>query len=197
MNLVRSGTKQPQRFPFSAEDKARLTPSSYPTAFYVKFRIEPARPQDVPQIHALIRALADYEKLSHIVSGTESQLHDELFGERSVIEAVVGWEDDRAVGFALFFQNFSTFLARRGLYLEDLFVLPAARGRGYGKQLMRHLAALAVERGCGRFEWAVLDWNQPAIDFYQSLGAEVLPDWRICRLTGDALDRFGRRPSAA
>jgi GNAT superfamily N-acetyltransferase len=164
---------------------------------YVKFRIEPARPQDVPQIHALIRALAEYERLLHIVSGTEVQLHDELFGERPVIEAVVGWEDGAAVGFALYFQNFSTFLARRGLYLEDLFVLPAARGRGYGKQLMRHLAALAVARGCGRFEWAVLDWNQPAIDFYRSLGADVLSDWRICRLTGDALDRFGRPPSAA
>jgi hypothetical protein len=107
-----------------------------------------------------------------------------------VIESVLAWERDRAVGFALFFHNFSTFLARRGLYLEDLFVVPDARGRGYGKALMLHLARLAVERGCGRFEWAVLDWNQPSIDFYRSLGADVLPDWRVCRVTGDALTRL-------
>jgi GNAT superfamily N-acetyltransferase len=162
----------------------------------VEFHIAPARPQDVPQIHALVRALAEYEKLSHLVTGTEAQLHDELFGDRPVIEAVVAWEEGAAVGFALFFQNFSSFLARRGLYLEDLFVLPAARGRGYGKALMQHLAALAVERSCGRFEWAVLDWNQPAIDFYRSLGAEVLPDWRICRLTGAALQRFAPQAAA-
>jgi GNAT superfamily N-acetyltransferase len=162
----------------------------------VEFHIAPARPQDVPQIHALVRALSEYEKLSHLVTGTEAQLHDELFGDRPVIEAVVAWEEGAAVGFALFFQNFSSFLARRGLYLEDLFVLPAARGRGYGKALMQHLAALAVERNCGRFEWAVLDWNQPAIDFYQSLGAEVLPDWRICRLTGAALQRFAPQAAA-
>jgi GNAT superfamily N-acetyltransferase len=162
----------------------------------VEFHIAPARPQDVPQIHALVRALSEYEKLSHLVTGTEAQLHDELFGDRPVIEAVVAWEEGAAVGFALFFQNFSSFLARRGLYLEDLFVLPAARGRGYGKALMQHLAALAVERNCGRFEWAVLDWNQPAIDFYRSLGAEVLPDWRICRLTGAALQRFAPQAAA-
>jgi GNAT superfamily N-acetyltransferase len=162
----------------------------------VEFHIAPARPQDVAQIHALVRALSEYEKLSHLVTGTEAQLHDELFGDRPVIEAVVAWEEGAAVGFALFFQNFSSFLARRGLYLEDLFVLPAARGRGYGKALMQHLAALAVERNCGRFEWAVLDWNQPAIDFYQSLGAEVLPDWRICRLTGAALQRFAPQAAA-
>jgi GNAT superfamily N-acetyltransferase len=108
-----------------------------------------------------------------------------------VIECLLGWEDDRAVGFALYFYNFSTFLARRGLYLEDLFVEPAARGRGHGKALMLHLAQLAVRRSCGRFEWSVLDWNQPAIDFYRSLGADLLPDWRICRVTGDALARLG------
>ena len=104
---------------------------------------------------------------------------------------MLGWEDERPVAFALYFHNFSTFLARRGLYLEDLFVVPEARGRGYGKALMRHVARVAVERGCGRFEWAVLDWNQPAIDFYRSLGAEVLPDWRICRMTGAALAALG------
>jgi GNAT superfamily N-acetyltransferase len=154
------------------------------------FRIESARPQDVPILHKLVRGLAEYEKLLHQAVGTEAQLQKELFGANPVIESVIGWEGDRAVGFALFFHNFSTFLARRGLYLEDLFVLPEARGRGYGKALIRHLAQLALTRECGRFEWAVLDWNQPAIDFYRALGADLLPDWRICRLTGDALKRF-------
>ena len=154
------------------------------------FRIESARPQDVPTLHSLIRGLAEYEKLLHQAVGTEAQLEAELFGSHPVIESAVGWEGARAVGFALYFHNFSTFLARRGLYLEDLFVLPEARGRGYGKALIRHLAQLAVARECGRFEWAVLDWNQPAIDFYRALGADLLPDWRICRLTGDALKRF-------
>lgn len=157
------------------------------------FRIEPAQPRDTVVLLALIRALAEYEKLTHLVVGTEAQLRAELFGARPVIEAVIGWEDERAVGFALYFHNFSTFLARRGLYLEDLFVVPEARGRGYGKALMRHVARIALERECGRFEWAVLDWNQPAIDFYRSLGADVLPDWRICRLTGEALASLGRR----
>jgi hypothetical protein len=154
------------------------------------FRIESARPQDVPTLHSLIRGLAEYEKLLHQAVGTEAQLEAELFGSHPVIESAVGWEGARAVGFALYFHNFSTFLARRGLYLEDLFVLPEARGRGYGKALIRHLAQLAVARECGRFEWAVLDWNQPAIDFYRALGADLLPDWRICRLTGHALKRF-------
>jgi GNAT superfamily N-acetyltransferase len=158
----------------------------------MSFRIEPARPRDTAVLHSLIGALAEYERLTHLVVGSEAQLAAELFGARPVIEAVVGWEDERAVGFALYFHNFSTFLARRGLYLEDLFVVPQARGRGYGKALMRHVARVAVERGCGRFEWAVLDWNQPSIDFYESLGAEVLPDWRICRLTGEALAALGR-----
>jgi hypothetical protein len=154
-------------------------------------RIEPAQPRDAAALLSLIRALAEYERLTHLVVGTEAQLRDELFGARPVIEAVIGREDGRAVGFALYFHNFSTFLARRGLYLEDLFVVPEARGRGYGKALMRHVARVAVERDCGRFEWSVLDWNQPAIDFYRSLGAEVLPDWRICRMTGAALAALG------
>ena len=155
------------------------------------FRIEPAQPRDTAVLLSLIRALAEYEQLTHLVVGTQTQLHEELFGARPVIEAVVGWEDEQPVGFALYFHNFSTFLARRGLYLEDLFVTPQARGRGYGKALMRHVARLAVSRECGRFEWAVLDWNRPAIDFYRSLGAEVLPDWRICRVTGEALAALG------
>jgi len=156
------------------------------------FRIEAARAEDCGVLLELIGALAKYEKLSHLVVGSEAQLRQELFGARPVIEAVIGWERARPVGFALFFHNFSTFLARRGLYLEDLFVVPEARGRGYGKALMRHVAQFAVERNCGRFEWAVLDWNQPAIDFYRSLGAQLLPDWRICRVSGDALARLGQ-----
>jgi GNAT superfamily N-acetyltransferase len=149
--------------------------------------IEAARPQDVGRIHELVRALAVYEKLAHLHVGTVEQLHEELFGARPVIECLLVREADEAVGFALFFHNFSSFLARRGLYLEDLFVIPQARGRGHGKALMQHLARLAVQRGCGRFEWSVLDWNEPSIAFYRSLGAEVMPDWRICRVSGAAL----------
>lgn len=159
------------------------------------FRIAAARPEDVGAITALISALADYEKLSHLVVATDAQVRAELFGERPVIEAVLGWEGEGdaavAVGFALYFHNFSTFLGRRGLYLEDLFVVPQARGRGYGKALIRHVARVAVARGCGRFEWTVLDWNEPAIAFYRALGADLLPDWRICRVTGAALARLG------
>jgi len=153
------------------------------------FEIRAVRPDDVPRLLELIRALAEYEKLAHLVVGTARELHEELFGSRPVIEAVLAWDGTHAAGFALFFHNFSTFLARRGLYLEDLYVEPAARGRGIGKALIRHGARLAVERDCGRYEWAVLDWNSPAIEFYRALGAEVLPDWRICRLTGAALAR--------
>ncbi|MCU0937644.1 MAG: GNAT family N-acetyltransferase [Burkholderiaceae bacterium] len=161
----------------------------------MNFRIAAARPQDAGIVVDLVRQLAEYETLSHLVVATEDQVRDELFGPRPVIECVLGWEGDsagaQAVGFALYFHNFSTFLARRGIYLEDLFVVPAARGRGYGKALLRHVARLALERECGRFEWSVLDWNQPAIDFYRAMGAQVLPDWRICRVTGDALARLG------
>ena len=160
-------------------------------------RIAPARPEDCATVLALIRALADYERLSHLVVGTEEDLREELFGVHPVIESVVAWDDDRAVGFALFFHNYSTFLARRGLYLEDLFVVPEARGRGIGKALISHCARVAVTRGCGRFEWSVLDWNEPAISFYRSLGAELLPDWRICRLTGEPLQRFGGAGAAS
>ena len=134
--------------------------------------------------------MAEYERLLDQVVATEDDVRRELFGEKSVIRAVVAWEDDKPVGFALYFFNFSTFLTRRGLYLEDLYVTPKCRGKGYGKQLMRHLARVAKQEGCGRFEWSVLDWNEPAIGFYESLGATVMLDWRICRLTGEALDRF-------
>ena len=158
-------------------------------------QILPARPEDCGVLHALIRALAEYEKLAHAAVGTVEALRAELFGERPVIEAALAWEADRAVGFALWFHSYSTFLARRGLWLEDLYVVPEARGQGHGKALLLHCARLAVERGCGRFEWSVLDWNQPSIDFYQTAGATVLPDWKICRMTGEALLRFaGRAP---
>jgi GNAT superfamily N-acetyltransferase len=137
-----------------------------------------------------VRSLADYERLSHMAVGTAESLRAELFGPQPVIEAALAWEDGRAVGFALWFHTYSTFLARRGLWLEDLFVVPEARGRGHGKALLKHCARLAVARGCGRFEWSVLDWNAPSIAFYESAGATLLGDWRICRMTGEALARF-------
>ena len=158
------------------------------------FRIAPATPDDVAAILAMIEALAYYEQLRPLCVATDSDLRAALFGSRPAAEVVVGWEDRTAVGFALFFHNFSTFLGRKGLYLEDLFVRPAYRRRGYGRALLMHLARIAVERGCGRFEWAVLDWNAPAIDFYQSLGAALLPDWRIVRVTGPALSRLASAP---
>lgn len=155
--------------------------------------LRPARPDDLAAIVGLIRELADYEKLSHLVVVTPQSLHPHLFGARPAAEAVVAEIDSVVVGFALFFTNFSTFLGRPGLYLEDLYVQPAHRGRGLGKAMLQHLGALAVERGCGRFEWSVLDWNETAIGFYRKMGATVMPDWRICRLTGPALAAFGRQ----
>ena len=152
--------------------------------------IRAARQSDVVTLHSLIRGLAEYERLAAQVVGTAQDLQRELFSQRPVIEAVIAWEGQSALGFALYFHNYSTFLARRGLYLEDLFVVPEARGRGIGKALIHHCARVAIERGCGRFEWAVLDWNQPAIEFYQSIGASILSEWQLCRLSGDALQRF-------
>lgn len=154
--------------------------------------IRPVRPEDCETLHDLIRGLAEYEKLAHIAVGTVAMLRDELFCERPVIDAALAWEGNRAVGFALWFSNYSTFLARRGLWLEDIFVVPEARGRGHGKALLKHCARLAVARGCGRFEWSVLDWNAPSIAFYESVGATVMPEWKICRMTGEALARFAR-----
>ncbi|WP_018441559.1 GNAT family N-acetyltransferase [Trinickia symbiotica] len=136
---------------------------------------------------ALMRELAEFEKLTHLFVATEHSLSEALFGGRPAAEALVAELDGRLVGYALFFHNFSTFLSRRGLYLEDLYVQPALRGSGLGTALLRRVAALAVERRCGRFEWSVLDWNQRAIDFYTKMGATVLPDWRIVRVTGDSL----------
>jgi len=161
-------------------------------------RIEPARPQHAAVLLSLVRDLARFERLEHQVVASEEQIRDELGASRPVIEASIAWQGDEAVGFALYFHNFSTFMGRRGMYLEDLYVVPSARRCGIGKALITHLASIAVARGCGRFEWAVLDWNQHAIDFYRSLGAEVLTDWRICRVTGDALGRLGaNRPADA
>jgi GNAT superfamily N-acetyltransferase len=151
------------------------------------FRIEAATRADLPDILGMIRALAEYEKLSHLCVATETDLARNLFSEPARAEVLVGRQGRKSVCFALFFHNFSTFLGKPGLYLEDLFVLPEFRRNGYGRALLIHLARLALERGCGRFEWSVLDWNESAIGFYQSLGAMVLPDWRITRVTGAAL----------
>ena len=151
--------------------------------------IRSATDADLATVLGFIRDLAAYEKLAHQVVATEDDLRRWLFGPDRVAEVLLAFDGDVAVGFALFFRNFSTFLGRPGLYLEDLFVRESARGRGIGKALLLRLAHLAATRGYGRVEWAVLDWNQPAIDFYRSLGATLLEDWRICRLTGDALSR--------
>jgi len=151
--------------------------------------------EDAPVIVDLIRELAVYEHLEHLATATPARLEAELFGDRPTCECLIGEQAGEAVGFALFFHNFSTFLCQKGLYLEDLFVRPAARGTGLGKLLLQRLAQIAVERDCGRFEWSVLDWNVDAQAFYQRMGATMLPDWRICRVTGTALQALGT-PSA-
>ena len=153
--------------------------------------IRAATPDDIPTIAGLIRALAQYEKLEDQVVLDEARLRDHLFGERPYAEALLAEEDDGQVaGFALFFHNYSTFLARPGIYLEDLFVRPEHRGKGHGKALLREVARLAVERGCGRLEWAVLNWNEPAIRFYRALGAVAMDEWTTYRLTGEALKKL-------
>jgi GNAT superfamily N-acetyltransferase len=152
--------------------------------------IRPAQEADVAAIFGMIHELAVFEKLEHMMIAKESMLHDSLFGKHRACEALVGEEDGKVVTFALFFHNFSTFLCRKGLYLEDLYVKQSVRGKGYGKQMLVALAQLAVERDCGRFEWSVLDWNENAINFYKGMGADVMPDWRICRVTGDALTQL-------
>ena len=151
------------------------------------FVIRRATEADVPVILQFIRGLADYERLAHEVVADEATLHRTLFGERRVAEVLIGYDNDRPVCFALFFHNFSTFLGRPGIYLEDLFVDPDQRGKGFGKAMLAYLAKLAVERECGRLEWSVLDWNEPAIKFYKSLGAKPMDEWTIFRVTGDAL----------
>lgn len=152
-----------------------------------------ASADDMPTIFALIQALAEYEHLSHAVTGTPEALHEHLFGSRRYAEVVLAETAGNIAGFALFFYNYSTFLTKPGLYLEDLFVLPEYRQRGIGKALLTHLAQRAIDENCGRLEWSVLDWNAPAIAFYQKMGATVLPDWRICRVTGEALTRMAVR----
>ena len=154
--------------------------------------IRPATAADVPVIIRLIRALAEYERLSDQVVLEENAMREHLFGPRPVAEVLLAEDEGQVVGFALFFQNFSTFLGRPGLYLEDLFVLPEFRGRGHGKALFMALARLAVERGCGRLEWAVLNWNEPAIGFYRSLGAVPMDEWTVYRLTGPALEKLAK-----
>ncbi len=161
--------------------------------------IRPATSADLPLIAQLIRDLADYEKLLHEVRFDEAVLGQKLFGNRPYAEVVIGEIDGAAQGFALFFHNFSTFEGKPGIYLEDLFVRPAARGTGLGKALLSHLAMLAVERDCARLEWSVLDWNSPAIGFYQKLGARLMDEWTVMRVDGTALQQLGAaaRGSAA
>jgi GNAT superfamily N-acetyltransferase len=153
-------------------------------------KIRAAVAADVPLILSFIKGLAEYEKLSDAVIATEESLHRTLFGARPYAEVMIAELDDEPAGFALYFHNYSTFLAKPGIYLEDVFVLPEKRGRGVGKALLAELARIAVARGCGRLEWSVLDWNEPAIGFYKTLGAVPQDEWTVFRLAGDALDKL-------
>jgi len=157
------------------------------------FEIREATESDVPLILQFIRDLAEYEKLAHLVVATEEQLRSTLFGAVRLAEVLIASEDGAPAGFALFFHNYSTFLGQPGIYLEDLFVKPEFRGRGYGKALLVRLAQIARDRNCGRVEWAVLNWNEPAIAFYKSLGARPMDEWTVFRLTGEELEKMGRK----
>ena len=154
------------------------------------FEIKTAEEKNVGIIFIFIKELAEYERLSHTVVATENSLRQWLFGEHPMAEVILAYTHGKPVGFALFFHNFSTFEGKPGIYLEDLYVRPEYRGKGLGQQLLRYLAKLAKERDCGRFEWTVLDWNESAIQFYRKLGADLLKDWRICRVTGDSLEKL-------
>jgi GNAT superfamily N-acetyltransferase len=156
----------------------------------MNFSIRQATEQDIPLICSFIRQLAEYERLLHEAVVTEETLRQNLFGTRRYAEVLLGFADDQPVAFAVFFHNFSTFLGRPGLYLEDLFVVPEMRGKGIGQSMLVELAKIAHERGCGRVEWAVLNWNEPAIKFYKNLGAASLDDWTIFRVTGEAFERL-------
>lgn len=158
--------------------------------------LRPATRSDLPTILSLIEGLADYERLRHECQATLPLLDAALFGERPYAEVIIADVDAMPAGFALFFHNFSTFLAKPGIYLEDLFVRPEFRGRGIGRALLEHLASLAVERGCGRLEWSVLDWNLDAIGFYQKLGAVLMDEWTVCRVSGEGLARLATGTSA-
>ena len=160
------------------------------TAAATELVIRPATEEDVPLVLALIQELAEYERMADQVVATEAAVHRSLFGSPPHAEAVVGRLGETPVGFALFFHSFSTFLAKPGLYLEDLYIRPEYRGRGFGRRLLRHLARIATTRDCGRFEWSVLDWNEPAIRSYRRAGAVPMDEWTVYRLTGDALDRL-------
>jgi GNAT superfamily N-acetyltransferase len=161
------------------------------------FEIRPARAEDVPLILELIRELATYERAPDEVAATEEQLVDVLFGERPAAEVLLAFEGKSPIGFAVFFQNFSTWLGRPGLYLEDLFVKPEKRGKGYGRELLVALAKIARDRACGRMEWAVLDWNEPAIKFYRALGAKPMDEWTVFRLTRDGIAELAKSDSIA
>jgi GNAT superfamily N-acetyltransferase len=167
--------------------------SPEPKATDPTVQLRPAELRDVVPIVGLIRELAEFEKLTHLLQVTPEKLRPHLFGEKAVAEAMVAEVNGEVGAFALYFTNFSTFLAQPGLYLEDLYVQPAHRGKGVGEALLTRLGKLAAERGYGRFEWSVLDWNESAIRFYERMGATLLPDWRICRVTGDALAAFSAR----
>lgn len=155
-----------------------------------KLLIRPAVISDASVVLEFIKKLADYEKLYNEVTATVIDLENSLFSERSNAEAILGYIDEKAVTFAIFFHNYSTFLGKKGLYLEDLFVIPEYRGKGIGKQMLKYLAKIAVDRDCGRFEWSVLDWNYPAIEFYKSIGAELKNEWIITRVSGKSLNKL-------
>jgi len=175
----------------TSTDPASPAPESAPAS--PPFALRPAELRDVSAIVGLIRELAEFEKLTHLLQVTPEKLRPHLFGEKPVAEALVAESGGEVVAFALFFTNFSTFLAQPGLYLEDLYVKPSQRGRGIGEALLTRLGRIAAERGYGRFEWSVLDWNENAIRFYQRMGAAVMPDWRICRISGEGLAAFAGR----
>lgn len=154
--------------------------------------IRRATREDAPLVLSFVNELADYEKLSHVVVATQDGIAEELFGPKSVTEALLGFSGSEPVAFAVYFHNFSTFLGRKGLYLEDLYVRPAHRRRGIGRAMLLQVARIAAERNCGRLEWSVLDWNEPAIFFYETLGATIMHEWKLVRVTGDALEKLAK-----